>query len=157
MTWYFLLPVTLWIPIFKVAEVETHQMLPPTNTTIVLSGWRQSTAVKWCVKTVRFGSQIQFITRSSRQVLFLRISAGNRSAKDGFLRGDFHPFQVPCMPGERADLRHLHLEMTLYFRWVAVSNDDKPWGPKWQSKMRVRVCVCMQSFTYGLERYTSGR
>lgn len=68
-----------------------HQMLAPTNTTIVLGGWRQSTAVKWRVKTVRSGSQIQFITRSRRQVLC------QFSEK---ARGEFHPYQVSCMPGE---------------------------------------------------------
>lgn len=38
MTWYYLLAVTLQIPIFKVRAVEKHQMLALTNTVIVLGG-----------------------------------------------------------------------------------------------------------------------
>lgn len=92
---FFLLPVMLWIPMSKVVEVEKHQMLTPTNTTIVLRGWRQSTAVKWCVKTVWFASRIQFLTKCRRQDLYLRINAANRSWKDSCMRKSKELFDSP--------------------------------------------------------------
>lgn len=98
--WCFPLSVILWKPVSKDVEVERHQMLPPTNTTSVLSGCRQSTSVNWCW----FGFQIEFTAKRRRQVLFLRINAGNRAAKDSFLMKSKELWgelcQVSCLPVE---------------------------------------------------------